>query len=103
MSDTIEWERERDAFHPNQKPVAALLPLISAYAAEGQLVLDPFMGSGSTLRAAKDAGCRAIGVEIEERYCEVAAKRMEQGILFPVARKVTSATPTLFPEQNRHE
>jgi DNA modification methylase len=98
VSDTVEWEREREAFHPNQKPVAALLPLLTSYTAEGQVVLDPFMGSGSTLRAAKESACRAIGVEIEERYCELAARRMEQGVLFgaSVTRKTGAFEPSLF-------
>jgi site-specific DNA-methyltransferase (adenine-specific) len=86
ISDTIEWEREPDAFHPNQKPVTALHPLIAAYAPERGVVLDPFMGSGSSLRAAKDFGLAAIGIEIDERYCRYAANRMAQEILFPLPR-----------------
>lgn len=83
ISDVIEWEREQDAVHPTQKPVGALYPLISVYAPSDGVVLDPFMGSGSTLRAAKDFGLHAIGIEIEERYCRYAASRMRQGIYSP--------------------
>lgn len=86
ISDVIEWEREQSVVHPAQKPVAALYPLIAAYAPPGGMVLDPFMGSGSTLRAARDFGLSAIGIEIEERYCRSAAARLRQRILFPRPR-----------------
>jgi len=81
IADTIEWQREDDAFHPNQKPLAVITQLLAVYAPEGGLVLDPFLGSGTTLRAAKDLGLSAIGVEIEKDYCERAARRLAQGVL----------------------
>jgi site-specific DNA-methyltransferase (adenine-specific) len=68
--------------HTTQKPLALMTALIEDFTDRGETVLDPFMGSGTTLRAAKDLGRRAIGIEIEERYCEIAAKRMAQGVLF---------------------
>jgi site-specific DNA-methyltransferase (adenine-specific) len=49
--------------------------------ADGETVLDPFLGIGATTRAAKDLGRRCIGVDIDERYLEVAARRLEQGVL----------------------
>lgn len=69
------------AEHPTQKPVGILGPLIEYSCPPGGVVLDPFMGSGSTLRAAKDLRCRAVGIEIDERYCEIAARRLGQGVL----------------------
>lgn len=68
--------------HPCPKPIGAWKWLLNRSCEEGALVLDPFMGSGTTLRAAKDLGRRAIGIEIEEKYCEIAAKRCSQEVMF---------------------
>lgn len=67
--------------HPCPKPIGWMRWLVGRVALPGELVLDPFMGSGTTLVAAKALGCRAIGIEIEERYCEIAAKRLSQRVL----------------------
>jgi DNA modification methylase len=68
--------------HPTQKPEALMRWCLSLrWTTQYQDVLDPYMGSASTLRAAKDLGRRAIGIEIEERYCEIAAKRLSQEVL----------------------
>lgn len=72
--------REYAAVHPTQKPLGLMQWIVETTPA-AWTVLDPFMGSGSTLRAAKDLGRRAIGVEIVERYCEIAAQRLSQQVL----------------------
>lgn len=69
------------AKHPTQKPVSIVVPLICYSVPPGGLVVDLFAGSGTTGRAAKDAGRRAILIEISERYCEIAARRMCQEVL----------------------
>ena len=74
--------RKHRRVHPTQKPVLLMRRLLAEipHIATG-VILDPFMGSGTTLRAAKDLGRKAIGIEIEEKYCEIAARRLGQEVL----------------------
>jgi site-specific DNA-methyltransferase (adenine-specific) len=66
------------ALHPAQKPLSLIRSLLSV---GGTGVLDPYMGTGTTLVAAKQLGRKAIGIEIEEKYCEIAVKRLQQEVL----------------------
>lgn len=67
--------------HPTTKPEVLMAQLIADFTDAGETILDPFMGSGTTLVAAKRLGRKAIGIEREEKYCEIAAKRLAQGAL----------------------
>ena len=82
INSTVAAQFTGDVFtgHYSQKPIKLITKLL-LMAPTANLILDPFMGSGTTLRAAKDLGRRAIGIEIEERYCEIAANRLRQEVL----------------------
>jgi site-specific DNA-methyltransferase (adenine-specific) len=67
--------------HPCSRALKHFEFLVRWWSEPLELILDPFMGSGTTLRAAKDLGRKAIGIEIEEKYCEIAAKRMSQSVM----------------------
>ena len=71
----------KQADHPCPRKLAHVRWLVDRWSEPRETILDPFMGSGTTLRAAKDLGRCAIGIEIEERYCEIAAKRLSQQVL----------------------
>jgi site-specific DNA-methyltransferase (adenine-specific) len=69
------------AVHPTQKPLGVLRPLIEYSCPPHGVVLDPFAGAGSTLIAARELGRKAIGIEIDEAYCERALERLAQDVL----------------------
>jgi site-specific DNA-methyltransferase (adenine-specific) len=77
----LDRGRNGARLHTTQKPLSLMGELVGLFTDEGETILDPFAGSGTTLVAAKQAGREAIGVELEERYCEVIAKRLAQGVL----------------------
>ena len=79
IPDVIHANRTDNVYHPTEKPEELFQALMLANV--GQTILDPFMGSGTTLVAAKRLGRIAIGIEREEHYCEVAVKRLQQGAL----------------------
>jgi DNA modification methylase len=70
----------RNNFHPTEKPLPLVKQLLNK-TPETDTILDPFMGSGTTLVAAKQLGRKAIGIELEEKYCAIAVDRLRQGVL----------------------
>jgi site-specific DNA-methyltransferase (adenine-specific) len=80
--DVITFVGSDSSDHPCPKPIGIWKKILERGSVSGDdLIIDPFMGSGTTLRAALDSGRRAIGIEIEEKYCEIAAKRLSQKVL----------------------
>ena len=75
--DVFAWQNTNNELHPTQKPVDALLAIIAIYSQIGDLILDPFCGSGTTCVAAKMLGRKYIGIDISEKYCEIARQRLE--------------------------
>ena len=75
--------RKRDKIntHPTFRPLRTMKWLVSHYTQEGEIILDPFSGSGTTLLAAKETGRKAVGIELVEKYCEIAVKRCSQSVM----------------------
>ena len=85
--------RQDDKYHITGKPTEVMQE-VCAVCEPGGVVLDPFMGSGTTLVAAKNLGRRAVGIEISEAYCEIAAERLSQNVIrFPPPGSHTANEP----------
>lgn len=77
-TNILEFGNDEERLHPTQKPVSLMEYLINTYTKVGDTVLDPFMGSGTTLVAAKNLGRKAIGIDISREYCDIAINRLEK-------------------------
>jgi site-specific DNA-methyltransferase (adenine-specific) len=77
LPDVLDWKYTGNDLHPTQKPLVAILPLIMAYSSIGDIVLDPFIGSGTTAVAAQLLNRNYIGIDISEKYCRVAQERLK--------------------------
>jgi DNA modification methylase len=75
--DWGQAQMRKERLHPTVKPVGLMSQIIAKSTERGELILDPFCGSGPVLRAARDLGRRAIGIELDERYCAAAVSRLK--------------------------
>jgi site-specific DNA-methyltransferase (adenine-specific) len=76
LGDVLPWQYTENRLHPTQKPITGLLPVVRAFSRRGDVVLDPFCGSGSSLVAAQQLGRRYIGIELDAEYCAAAQQRL---------------------------
>lgn len=76
----VRFENSQEGQHPTQKPLALFAYLLKTFTNPADVILDPFMGSGTTLRAAKDLGLKAIGIEISRKDCDTAIERLRQNV-----------------------
>lgn len=78
IADVINIDYSGNKLHPTQKPISALVPLIRSFSLPGEVILDPFTGSGSTCAAALLTGRKYIGIELDEKYLAQAEQRMQR-------------------------
>jgi adenine-specific DNA-methyltransferase len=78
IGDVLDWTYSGNKLHPTQKPLGILIPLIKSFSYFGDVVLDPFAGSGSTCVAAKAMGRNYVGIELDKKYHSLAVNRLNQ-------------------------
>ena len=78
LRDVLEWRYTGNRYHPTEKPLMALRPLITAYSNPGDVILDPFAGSGATAVAAKQLRRHYIAIELDGRHCATAEERLQR-------------------------
>jgi DNA modification methylase len=94
ISDVRPWKYTGNKAHPTQKAVAILKPLVQSFSSPGQIVMDPFCGSGSTLMAAASCGRRYIGIDVDAKYCAISTWRLERALAgTAAATPPAAATP----------
>jgi site-specific DNA-methyltransferase (adenine-specific) len=81
VGNVIAVSPPRDRLHPNEKPIELVGGFVARHSSPNDLVLDPFMGAGTTLVTAKAQGRRCIGIDVDERYCDMAARQASQEVL----------------------
>jgi site-specific DNA-methyltransferase (adenine-specific) len=95
LPDVIDWHYTGNRLHPTQKPAESLTPIIQAFCKPGDIVLDPFCGSGSSLVAARDAGCAYLGIELDAGHHRTASDRL--GCIPPERDDDSDVMPWLRP------
>ena len=81
LENTLNFKKGPEAEHPCPKPLNLIMRLIDTFSLDDEIILDPFLGSGTTLVATKILGRKATGIEISERYCKISVDRLKQDIL----------------------
>lgn len=76
LADVQPWEYTGNIGHPTEKAISVIMPLVEKFSPPGGIVLDAFSGSGSTLVSAALAGRRYLGIELKEKYCRLAERRL---------------------------
>jgi len=93
---SIHKHNQSEKFHPTQKPVSLMRWCISFLPSDAKIICDPYMGSGTTLRAAQDMGLQAVGIELDEEYCQIAVQRLrQQSFSFPARSTNNKNQPEL--------